>query len=1081
MQVKCVECKAPPFCGQDSFLDHMKTRHFAFSDDKYQYDCAFCHKAYSKKNFRRHFTSTHGHLFETPAPDVNPDCMIISSPNEDHPLFSDLDDNDLDTSMADVESASPSNLSSSPNPTSHSPLPSVSVNAAVQQVFDTCDSYWHELLARPDMTIKLSAQIHIKLMKMLELASELYKPYVDPSIWDSITNDINIEASKRSSQYLLMQNLQNNPNFVPPKACAISYRREIRTKQGVGQTTEIKSNNLGSIPIRDTLRNLFKSSSIADQLLFTSTCADPHHPLSADRSKQIFEKLDHQDSINLQLYIDDYGTANPLGYASATSKLMGCYFRVLNLPSKLQTSDTIFLSFLVLKNDVDNLQSVIRSVLLPQLLELEDNGINITVNGVSKTFPVILHSVVGDNAGIHELVNLMMSWTGNSPCRFCKLTYMEIKKACKVTPSKLKTKAWYDDLFRNHLTDLAKHGINGECALNELKFFNTMDTLCVDIMHDVFEGHLRCLLATTAQHLSKDGFSLKALNSAIAMFPFAGTMLDSKPGPIYLQDVKDGELKHSTATKTLNLALMLPLILHEAEYEIDISKPIWQTYLLFLEILDILLAHRITDGMLSSLESKTEKYLQLFISIGGKMTVKPHYLIHYPDVIRRHGPVIHHWCMRFEGKHKGFKQYARVNFNRQDLAMTLAKKHSLLAMKVFQDLQSANYTSLHDQKISRRMYKKNLVVVFNMDETNLPTFGRILSANHETRILKIRQLETIGFAKHLHSFKVQSQGTIDIDINADDLITYQSFPVYSDCFVRLPLLLGNFIVHTERVADIHTLKEEALRTTKAPQVIVMSSKANPMFYVLADGKDYLLPTGNCASAVQRLFELIFLLNLEYDAPMKPFFDFMEVAAGLKSENVKNAHIEVAKMIRHNSTGLAALKHAHPSTPAMLLPENTLMIAPDDGQHATPSEEQPTNPEPSTVVVNSQTGLISVDEEDISDASVDDQDNDESPSDPEGVLSEVDDSPSDEEVSPLPFSRKRRYPMQSPSVPSPKQLNISDSVTPVSSRKPKFSTSEGPRKLRKSMRTATQTPSSDYDTPKRRISMNSSSAAKRPRK
>lgn len=64
---------------------------------------------------------------------------------------------------------------------------------------------------------------------------------------------------------------------------------------------------------------------------------------------------------------------------------------------------------------------------------------------------------------------------------------------------------------------------------------------------------------------------------------------------------------------------------------------------------------------------------------------KHHHMIHYPSCIRRIGPLIHIWCMRFEGKHNFFKKSVK---NLKNIAKTLVKKHqSQLAFHYFQRLQ----------------------------------------------------------------------------------------------------------------------------------------------------------------------------------------------------------------------------------------------------------------------------------------------------------------------------------------------------------------------------------------------------------
>ncbi|KAE8743710.1 hypothetical protein FOCC_FOCC009661 [Frankliniella occidentalis] len=51
---------------------------------------------------------------------------------------------------------------------------------------------------------------------------------------------------------------------------------------------------------------------------------------------------------------------------------------------------------------------------------------------------------------------------------------------------------------------------------------------------------------------------------------------------------------------------------------------------------------------------------------------KHHHLIHYPDLIRKYGPVVLYWCMRFEGKHAGAVRFAKIVNNYKCLPKTFA-------------------------------------------------------------------------------------------------------------------------------------------------------------------------------------------------------------------------------------------------------------------------------------------------------------------------------------------------------------------------------------------------------------------------
>ena len=52
-------------------------------------------------------------------------------------------------------------------------------------------------------------------------------------------------------------------------------------------------------------------------------------------------------------------------------------------------------------------------------------------------------------------------------------------------------------------------------------------------------------------------------------------------------------------------------------------------------------------------------------------------MIHYPDMIKKFGPLHSLWCIRYEGKHAYFKRRAKQIGNFINLPLTLAYRHEL--------------------------------------------------------------------------------------------------------------------------------------------------------------------------------------------------------------------------------------------------------------------------------------------------------------------------------------------------------------------------------------------------------------------
>ena len=60
-----------------------------------------------------------------------------------------------------------------------------------------------------------------------------------------------------------------------------------------------------------------------------------------------------------------------------------------------------------------------------------------------------------------------------------------------------------------------------------------------------------------------------------------------------------------------------------------------------------------------------------------KITPTFHYIIHYPSIIRKLGPLRSLWCMRFEAKHQYFKRISQRIFNFKNIAKSLANRHQM--------------------------------------------------------------------------------------------------------------------------------------------------------------------------------------------------------------------------------------------------------------------------------------------------------------------------------------------------------------------------------------------------------------------
>lgn len=100
----------------------------------------------------------------------------------------------------------------------------------------------------------------------------------------------------------------------------------------------------------------------------------------------------------------------------------------------------------------------------------------------------------------------------------------------------------------------------------------------------------------------------------------------------------------------------------------------WLFLTLLLQIVSIVFSPIITDGMVVFLKHLICDHHNMFKELfpDKRLIPKHHLMIHYPRCIRKVGPLIHLWCMRFEAKHYTFKKSVK---NFKNLTKSLVKQH----------------------------------------------------------------------------------------------------------------------------------------------------------------------------------------------------------------------------------------------------------------------------------------------------------------------------------------------------------------------------------------------------------------------
>lgn len=167
-----------------------------------------------------------------------------------------------------------------------------------------------------------------------------------------------------------------------------------------------------------------------------------------------------------------------------------------------------------------------------------------------------------------------------------------------------------------------------------------------------------------------------------------------------------------------------------------------------------------------------------------------HYLIHYPSLIQKYGPLFRLWAMRFEAKHQYFKVISHKIHNFKNISHSLAMRHQYLQCFSFtydenadisisagccqvlyehlsdaakeyviqNNLSSTCIFSVKAVRMDGRTYRAGCVIVNGVRDHSHRQFLQLTEILFVNRVLVIvgRILETISFDDHFHVYVVDA-------------------------------------------------------------------------------------------------------------------------------------------------------------------------------------------------------------------------------------------------------------------------------------------------------------------------------------
>lgn len=613
-----------------------------------------------------------------------------------------------------------------------------------------------------------------------------------------VTTDlIRGKIDRSNTQYKRHQNTLSSKFYVAPKDTAIGTRWELKKTTKNGKTLKIPrliQTPFQYVSILETITTLFQCNEFRD-LYFHHN--NGRHICKPGNFKyfccgDVFKKSEffqrHPQSLQLQIASDDFEICNPLSSKANRHKICAIYFSIQNLPQRFKSKvNNIYLISLCNSDDVkmkhtdfNNLwQSIVNEVKY-----LEKIGIDIDENINLKG---TITQLAFDNLGANTALGFVGSFNASYYCRHCESSLKECQKMSRENILKRRTKESYNEQIDIvHRSEKVKYdetkGVKYYCKLSNLEYFHIIDNPTADIMHDICEGTIPFMLKRLFKACSNAKvFTLDQLNSMVQFFDYG--FLDKKniPSEINLDKRSLGQ----NATQSLCLFRNIPFILNRYRENPKI-KEIWHCVESLLRIVEIVYSYEITEKDLDVLDEMIFLHLEGLINLGYLLIPKHHFMLHYAQIIRSLGPLIHMNMSRYESKHKVFKDFAENTHNFKNINRSLAVKHQTLlctkgctyindiqkGMKVSLDdyFMSQNERILHDTfgdlcnvnqtkwlRINNYEYRKDLVIVLESFFYQIKTI--LIDENRNCYYLFCKKFTVVSIDSFSNSFRVQEDST----------------------------------------------------------------------------------------------------------------------------------------------------------------------------------------------------------------------------------------------------------------------------------------------------------------------------------
>jgi hypothetical protein len=680
--IRNIKCRLCNFKSSDlTTYRHHFYKHF---NDQILHKCLYKQCSYSSKslvNFKNH----HSYMHKDATIDHVADDLLEISSNNDNSLNDNTNQDEFVSCPHDIEHNFNDPNNCKQNNLGHSSSSNDSSNDIDLRLFyirlytklkdvklipkSTCDEIFEDIYEF----------IRIKDQYLSRLVVESLKTYgVNEAIQQAIVNQIRF-SNTYAEIHSQLKGENKKRNFIEESEYFVAPREIL-----LGQD-ELKKYSFHYVPIKDNLKALLKKKEIRDQLFKIKQSEDGI--IKSYRDGSYCKKnnlLNQEESICLEFYADEFEIVNPIGDARGVYKAVGVYYRIGNLHWSLKsTNHTIQLAALCVSRVWSSYgQSKILEAIVKDIKELESEGIDVEIDGLTKTFKATIWVFIGDNKGSNSIGGFVESFGSNVDnfCRFCLFNSKSRQTNFRENESEMRKIDSYLDSTRlaSTMPNKIHNGIKYNSILNELMYFNVIEGLPVDYMHDFLEGVVQQTFACMMKKLNLNKIlTINSLNKSLKEFKYGKHDRENKvPSELFQQrNINKSGCFRMSASKCWTLLRIFPLIFGETL----IHNSYYLNFIRLNQLNRLLLQDEFDQNSILLIEEKVYEYLSEFKELYPEtnLTAKQHFLIHYGGNIRKFGPLRHISTMRFESKHCFFKKVAKAINNNRNVTHSMSYRHQL--------------------------------------------------------------------------------------------------------------------------------------------------------------------------------------------------------------------------------------------------------------------------------------------------------------------------------------------------------------------------------------------------------------------